>query len=193
MEMFNSGCPVPVLQARQEFEQLIDVYYTRQPKNVLEIGSLFGGTLYHWITLGTPDTNFTVIDLPVWTGDDRYTAQMRGHKGLWASWCHDNQSLVVSGRSSRSPEAISFAKERGPFDFVFIDGDHTYQAVRTDFETYRPFVQKDGVLVLHDIFRRTAIDEVWKLWHEIKESGYKTVELRSEPDQQDLGIGLVLL
>jgi hypothetical protein len=36
------------------------------------------------------------------------------------------------------------------FDFIFIDGDHTYDAVSQDFELYLPKVKKGGLIFMHD-------------------------------------------
>lgn len=36
------------------------------------------------------------------------------------------------------------------FDFVFIDGDHTYNAVSQDFELYLPKVKNGGLVFMHD-------------------------------------------
>jgi hypothetical protein len=36
------------------------------------------------------------------------------------------------------------------FDFIFIDGDHTYDAVAQDFELYLPKVKKGGLVFMHD-------------------------------------------
>jgi hypothetical protein len=36
------------------------------------------------------------------------------------------------------------------FDFIFIDGDHTYDAVFQDFELYLPKVKKGGLVFMHD-------------------------------------------
>lgn len=36
------------------------------------------------------------------------------------------------------------------FDFIFIDGDHTYEAVAQDFELYLPKVKKGGLVFMHD-------------------------------------------
>jgi predicted O-methyltransferase YrrM len=37
-----------------------------------------------------------------------------------------------------------------PFDFVLIDGDHTYEGLRADWEGWSPLVAMDGVVALHD-------------------------------------------
>ncbi len=46
-----------------------------------------------------------------------------------------------------------------PIDFLFIDGDHHYEAVKRDFELYSPFVRKGGIVGFHDINSR-GIDGV---------------------------------
>lgn len=35
-------------------------------------------------------------------------------------------------------------------DYLFIDGDHNYDAVKRDFEEWYPFVKNNGVISLHD-------------------------------------------
>lgn len=40
--------------------------------------------------------------------------------------------------------------ENESFDFIFIDGDHTYDAVYQDFELYLPKVKTGGLVFMHD-------------------------------------------
>ena len=35
-------------------------------------------------------------------------------------------------------------------DILHIDGDHSYESVKNDFETWSKFVNEDGVILLHD-------------------------------------------
>lgn len=37
-----------------------------------------------------------------------------------------------------------------PIDFLFLDGDHTYEGVKRDWEAFSPFVTKSGIVVFHD-------------------------------------------
>jgi hypothetical protein len=44
------------------------------------------------------------------------------------------------------------AKEwSGPIRLLFIDGDHSYEASKQDFEMWSPFVVPHGIICFHDV------------------------------------------
>jgi hypothetical protein len=53
-------------------------------------------------------------------------------------------------------------------DLLHIDGLHTYEAVKSDYETWLPKVRNGGIILFHDICCRHDDFGVWKLWEEIK-------------------------
>jgi len=68
-------------------------------------------------------------------------------------------------------------------DFLFIDGDHTYNLVRKDFITYSQFVRKGGLIGFHDIASGDSrvLGGPGKLFYEL--------EGRKEKILGDLGMG----
>jgi predicted O-methyltransferase YrrM len=50
--------------------------------------------------------------------------------------------------------AESLASRRGTIDFIFIDGDHSYDACKADIAAWAPFVKRGGVIAFHDFGSR---------------------------------------
>lgn len=87
----------------------------------------------------------------------------------------------ASGGTHRMTSDAFFEKNQEKFDFVFIDGLHTYEQVRRDVINSLRFLQPGGVIALHDMLpsswewehvprlHRTWNGTVWKIAYEIKE------------------------
>jgi predicted O-methyltransferase YrrM len=204
-------CPVPLLQYPGEFAALLDLYRTLEPRTVLDIGSLFGGTLWHWLRLAPQAALILNIDTLVSIQDPRCAPQKAGHDGLWAKWASGfGVTLKTFGGYSNDPAILAKVRvaltersrvdcsRRGSdnmqpcLDFLFLDGDHSYQAVKFDYIHYGSLVRPGGLIALHDILDRPT-SQVARLWREIVQSGAKTREFIESPEQPEMGIGVVFV
>ncbi len=50
------------------------------------------------------------------------------------------------------------------FDFIFIDGDHTYDAVKQDFFQWFPLLQQGGIIAFHDSAPVTSTADLFAGW-----------------------------
>jgi cephalosporin hydroxylase len=179
-------------QRAYEFLQLVKIYKALKPMRVLEIGSQEGGTLYHWIRNAERGCKVMVMDifqnLP--SGAEEELTK------IWYGWAGKKADLHVYSGKSQEPGAVECAQGTlGEIDFLFIDGDHTYEGAKADFLNYGPLVREGGIIAFHDLItpkhgRQNHI-QIGKLWNEIKEHGYVTRELYSMKDQDWGGIGVV--
>jgi len=119
-----------------------------------------------------------------WMGDQ--------HAGLFDDSVYQSVlQLNVPYQSFSKLLKMSFREARSqitePIDLLHIDGFHTYDAVKEDFETWLPKMSKSGVIIMHDIHVRRADFGVHKLWKEIR-SQYSTIEFTGS-----YGLGVVFM
>jgi len=190
----KDGAPgIPAQQNEKEFISLLHLYRKMEPKYVVEIGSYKGGTLWDWLKYAKPGAHVLSIDLLPESWEDSGGVF---DKTIWQSWApHGVKLHTITGRSE-DPEIIKRVSDICPhIDFLFIDGKHTYPAVRADFDNYRPMVRKGGIVALHDIIDnpKAPANRVSQLFAELKASGYKTQAFIANSNQTKFGIGIVFI
>jgi hypothetical protein len=153
---------VTTSQFSPEFDRLIELYEELQPKRVLEIGSQFGGTLWHWLRLAKPGARVLNID-PLWGNG----SQLFNPLFAWRSWVPKGVEFTTLIGYSQTDGFAQKALEwlGGPPDFCFIDGDHTYQGVLKDWQDYGA---QSKVTAFHDLTQHKPHFGVHLLFDEIK-------------------------
>jgi cephalosporin hydroxylase len=185
-------------QSSPEFLELLDTLEKSNVSSVIEIGSHKGGSLFVWAQLIKSESAAFLcsIDLP---GGDFGGGLKGGNDALFEAFCADGQDLLVLRGDSHSPEVLRQLDEylgaEKKVDFLFIDGDHTYQGVRQDFLMYKRFVNTGGFVAFHDIIQRDDYPsiEVWKFWDELKLDPSNEIQefVNTNPRHRTIGIGLL--
>lgn len=187
--------PVEVYQAEYELTGLRQIIAELSPTHILEIGSLYGGTLWCWMH-DNPGANVVSIDLVVGQPDHR-AEDIYAARALWGGWAekYHIQLSAIEG-DSRDHGVIEQVTIRQPYDFIFIDGGHDIRTVRTDFANYWPMLRTGGILAFHDIaYPEGNADgiEVPRVWREAREEAREWVEIiRPGVANPWWGIGLML-
>lgn len=181
-------------QIKSEFLNLLKKIKNFQPLIMLEIGTATGGTLFSWSQILPDNATIISIDLPF----GKFGAGYLSHKAkFFKSFAPGRQKIELIRADSHQPETIDKLKNflaGRQLDFLFIDGDHTYEGAKQDFNRYRSFVRPGGLIALHDIAPTPADSQsqVAKLWAEIK-TQYQTEEYINNPGQNWAGIGVVYI
>jgi hypothetical protein len=127
-----------------------------------------------------------------WNGQPKSNKTLKNLVGVCRVLSEDYDVQLILG-NSRDQYVINQAAELGPYGLIYIDGDHTYEGVKADWENYRSM----GKMIAFDDIRNTIpsstgdIPGVYRLWDEIKEQGYFWTELCA--DGTDQGIGVIQL
>jgi predicted O-methyltransferase YrrM len=98
--------------------------------------------------------------------------------------------MIPINKDSHNPWALETIKDlAGYLDFLFIDGDHSYEGVKKDWEMYSPLVRKGGLIAFHDIAPNYDSGSR-KFYNEIKD-GFEHVEFVEDAEQDIMGIGVL--
>ncbi|MCP4414165.1 MAG: class I SAM-dependent methyltransferase [Gammaproteobacteria bacterium] len=177
------------IQSRYEFVSLLSELKKYSLSNILEIGTASGGTLFMYSRIANKDATLVSIDLPDGDFGGGYPTKKIP---LYKSFAQDEQSLQLLRVDSHLNETFSEVEhifsDTG-IDFLFIDGDHTYNGVKSDFEMYSKLVNKNGFITFHDIVYAEGVS---RFWNEIKNEYENTWEWIDDKKPK-YGIGMLQL
>jgi len=195
VEVAKFALRTPVIRPKQVSRELIQfasMVANKKPRSVLEIGTNLGGTLFVLCRLADPSATLISLDLPggQFGGGYRWFQAL-----LFQHFPSRGQRLHLIRDDSHKFdvwERVAAILQDQKLDLLFIDGDHTYQGVRTDFEMYSPLVRAGGMIVFHDIVQHPADVKcgVSYFWNEIK-IRYRHEEITENPTQGWAGIGVL--
>jgi predicted O-methyltransferase YrrM len=176
------------IQKPSEFSALLEVVAGDPPQRLLEIGTYAGGTLWAFSQLARPDAIIVSVDLPGGRFGGGYSPEQRRR---FENFCRWEQRVVALPLDSHDPATVREVQDAlggRALDFLFIDGDHTYQGVKRDFELYSPLVRTGGVVALHDILPDSDHEgaQVNLFWAEVRER-YRSRELIAEQEGLERG------
>lgn len=138
------------------------------PKILVELGTHTGNSYFSFcqsIVEAGLSTKCYAVD--TWQGDD--------HAGKYDNDifakvnAHHQEHYAEFSRLLRITfdDAVTYFSD-GSIELLHIDGLHTYEAVRHDFETWLPKLAPGAIVMFHDTNVRERDFGVWKLWEELQ-------------------------
>jgi len=171
------------IQYRSEIQRFLEIAKGIDPQYTCEIGSAHCGTTY----LLSSITKKHVISIDKEAGP------------YWRGMLLDNfpcktEMLIGSSQCDDTVRGLARLIGNNQLDILFIDGDHSYEGVKKDFELYLPFVRENGIIAFHDIQDNVhqANCGVPKFWKEISKGYPSAIEILTHPTQVACGIGVIV-
>lgn len=139
-----------------------------KPKLLVELGTHSGNSYFTFCqSVKVSQLGAVCYAVDTWEGDSQ------------AGWYDDKIYQSVAKINNEHYATFSYLLRRtfdnavsqfadGSIDILHIDGLHTYEACKHDYETWLPKVKKGGVILFHDICSRHDDFGVWKLWGELQ-------------------------
>ena len=144
---------------------LVDLF---KPRRFVELGSHYGASFFAFCQAarrGGISTEAIAVDC--WQGDE--------HAGFYDDAVFQQFKYILKKYSDIGSYLRMYfndaAKyfEKNSIDLIHIDGLHTYEAVKEDYNTWLPKMSERGLMIFHDINVHERDFGVWRFWKEIKQ------------------------
>lgn len=178
-------------QVREEITPFLKLLKQRPPTTVLEVGTEKGGTFFLLTRVATPDAILLSLDLPA----GQMSAYPAWREPLYRGFRRAQQRVELLRQDSHAPQTREKIRELlggRKLDLLFIDGDHSYEGVKKDFEMYSPLVATGGTIAFHDIVDgpEASVGGVPKFWRGLKQDR-RHLEFVKSWQQGGWGIGVL--
>ena len=179
----TNGGGLLIWQYPNQFSKYLSLLHNQKISSYLEIGCRWGGT---FILTNEYLKRFSKIDKSL--AIDIIDSPVK-------KYCLENEETEFWKADSKSSSFKKFM-EHNKFDLVLIDGDHSYEGVKNDYECTKNSAK---ILVFHDIINKAA-DGVVKFWNELKNNkDYDFFEFKDQYEEvvqktgnTYLGIGVAI-
>lgn len=111
------------------------------------------------------------------------------HIGIDINYEEGHPDIAGDSRDPETRKKLETLLAGRPIDLLFIDGDHTYEVVKSDYEVYAPLTKH--IVAIHDIRTPSTPNGVKRFWDELtaNEKMNTMMEIRNYGRP---GIGLIL-
>lgn len=183
-----------IMQKSGEIRPLLLYIAEHRPQVVGEIGLRRGGNTFLFTRMFKDARLFLALDIRL-----KNVAKLR-------FVTPPGQQLVFVEGDSQSDDVVQKVRSvlgTSKFDFLFIDGDHSYEGVLRDFVAYYPLVRAGGLIAFHDIVpdefarygtrtpgSKSDAGGVYLLWSQVRDR-FQSREFVDSWEQYGFGIGVI--
>lgn len=148
MKFGKTGIPdIPTHTKKSEREALFNLAASLPAgSSVLEIGSYLGASTCY-LAAGAAQINGHLYCVDTWQNE----TMPDGLKDTYSEFCQNTSAFqkYITPLRKKSSE-ITAGDFEHPIALVFLDGDHSYEAVSGDYKIVSPFLAANAILAFHD-------------------------------------------
>lgn len=158
-----------------------------RPSVIVELGAHTGNSFNGFCeAVQRTGSSTQCFAVDTWQGDEHAGAYDSSIYDALSAYQKEHYESFASLLRMTFDEALPQFENKS-IDLLHIDGLHTYEAVKHDFDTWLPKVAPGGIILFHDIVVRENNFGVWRLWEEIQQS-FRTAEF-----SHGYGLGVVFV
>jgi len=140
-----------------------------RPSLMVELGTHWGTSYFAFCqALEKLDIGAQAFAVDRWTGDEHAGAYGGEVYQYVKDYNEDNYGIFSTLMKKNFDDANEYFAD-GSIDVLHIDGFHSYEAVRNDFDKWLPKISNRGVVLLHDTNVRERNFGVFRLFEELRE------------------------
>jgi len=142
--------------------------YKNKPVKILEIGLLYGSSLYLWDNyFKHKDTEIHGIDIQ----DTLYPDLVK---------LYTKRVKTTTGVNCYIENEIPTSIKRQKWDIIIDDGSHDVQHQLDFYKIYKKMLKKKGILIIEDVQSIKSLDKITKTYPELTQ-----IDLRKNKDRYD--------
>lgn len=168
-KLWNEKLEGRAWQVKEEFLSLLSYMQDHNIKNVLEIGTHKGGAALGFLSIGCNVVSVDIVKQP----------EIKEFETNYSNFIYLDRA-----------KALDYMTQE--HDMLFIDGDHSYEDCKKDYQEFSPYVKDKKLIVFHDIvnseLHKQQECEVWKFWKEIKDNN--SIEIIADGNWGGIGIAI---
>ena len=141
----------------EEKRELFNLVRKNRPLIVAEIGSYLGASatfLAAAISKFVPESRLYCID--TWQND----AMDEEHRDTYDNFVQNTSEFARTIRPIRGRSIDAATRFNDRIDLLFIDGDHSYNAVKEDWTHWSPLLSSGACVVMHDVGWAAGVQRV---------------------------------
>lgn len=139
--------------------EFLDKNLDSKENGFIEIGSALGGSFHCWANIIKGGKKISV-DLPLDESNTPYPAHVsdiipnyiQERVKTWKENHSNVHQILGDSMNIENINKVEGILDGEKVDFLFIDGNHSYEYHKGDFQNYSKFVRSGGIIAFHDIF-----------------------------------------